>query len=92
MSLVQLKNNQVANDLPFPGLAVHLEPVDMLVQPPNMLHMPITLETCLMSGTMHWHTTHLHDIILCTGAAVEQPAITNEAMSPNFMPKLENLL
>jgi hypothetical protein len=97
MALEQLqgyfpKNTQEKGNLPFPGIAVFLEPGDMLFQPPNTLHMPITLETCLMSGTMHWHTSHLRDILLYTKEAVEQPMVTNEAISVQFIPKMERLL
>ncbi|KAM0433218.1 hypothetical protein ACHAQK_009267 [Fusarium lateritium] len=97
MTLEQLQsyhsdNPQEQGKLPFPGVAVFLRPGDMLFQPPNTLHMPITLETCLMSGTMHWHTSHLRDILLYSKEAVERPAVTNEAMSDQLVPKMERLL
>ncbi|KAM0231613.1 hypothetical protein ACHAPO_008461 [Fusarium lateritium] len=79
-------------DVPDGGIAIFIDEGDMLIQPPNTLHAPITLEDCLMTGTMHWHSSHLLSILQYTKAEIENPALTNEAMARQFIPKMTILL
>ncbi|KAF4437805.1 hypothetical protein F53441_12946 [Fusarium austroafricanum] len=81
-----------SREVPHEGIAVLLEKGDMLIQPPNTLHAPLTLEDCLMTGTMHWHSSQLLDILLFTKAAVEDPSITNEGMAAQFVPTMRHIL
>ncbi|KAJ4248128.1 hypothetical protein NW762_012898 [Fusarium torreyae] len=78
--------------IPDGGIAVYIGQGDMLIQPPNTLHSPVTLNDCLMTGTMHWHSSHLLDILRYTKAAVEDPGITNEAMARQFIPKMTRII
>lgn len=77
---------------PTKPIAIHIEEGSLLIMPPNCLHAPVTMKTCLMTGTMHWNTSHLLEILQGTKAAIETPAITNEPVSPQFIPKIEHLL
>ncbi|OBS22879.1 hypothetical protein FPOA_09202 [Fusarium poae] len=83
---------QLSEGAPSNGIAILIEEGSMLIQPPNTMHAPITLEDCLMTGSMHWHSSHLYDILRYTQAAIENPAITNESMARQFIPKMETLL
>ncbi|KAF4954210.1 hypothetical protein FGADI_5423 [Fusarium gaditjirri] len=80
------------HEVPDGGVAVLVDEGDMLIQPPNTLHAPIALEDTLMTGTMHWHSSHLLDILRHTKAQVIDPVLTNETMSRQFLPKVKSLL
>ncbi|KAM0541076.1 hypothetical protein ACHAPJ_013387 [Fusarium lateritium] len=63
LGLAGLKDFCETKESPKGGIAIHIQQGSLLIQPPNTLHAPITLETCLMTGTMRWNTTHLLDIL-----------------------------
>ncbi|KAF5555101.1 hypothetical protein FNAPI_6230 [Fusarium napiforme] len=87
-----LKGWDEENELPTPPIAIHIEEGSYLIQPPSTLHAPVTMKTCLMTGTMHWYSGHLPDIITATCLIKEDAKITNEDVSDQFIPKMAKLL
>jgi len=50
-------SNQPAGTYPgLPAFVIHLQPGDVLIQPPLTPHAPYTKENTIMSGTQHWHS------------------------------------
>ncbi|KAM0350511.1 hypothetical protein ACHAPU_002990 [Fusarium lateritium] len=86
-----LKRWRQTDELPAP-IGVYLEEGSILIQAPSTLHAPLTMHTCLMSGTMHWNTTQLLGILQATEAAIKDPGITNEGMAASFCQKMQVLL
>ncbi|KAF5576269.1 hypothetical protein FPCIR_12698 [Fusarium pseudocircinatum] len=80
------------NELPTPPIAIHIEECSYLIQPPSTLHAPVTMKTCLMTGTMHWYPGHLPGIIQATYMINEDAKITNEDVSDQFIPEMAKLL
>ncbi|CVL07187.1 uncharacterized protein FMAN_15316 [Fusarium mangiferae] len=87
-----LKNWDEENKLPTAPIAIHIEEGSYLIQPPSTLHAPVTMKTCLMTGTMHWYSGHLLDITQATCIINEDEKITNEDISDQFIPKMAKLL
>ncbi|KAF5716318.1 hypothetical protein FGLOB1_2598 [Fusarium globosum] len=87
-----LRNWDGDEELPTGPIAIHIEEGSYLIQPPSTLHAPVTMNTCLMTGTMHWHSGHLLDIIQVTCIINEDEKITNEDISDQFIPKMAKLL
>ncbi|CVL07076.1 uncharacterized protein FMAN_15249 [Fusarium mangiferae] len=80
------------HEVPDGGVAILIDEGDMLIQPTNILHVPITLEDMLITGTMYWHSSHLLDILSHTKAQVKDPTLTNETIARQFLPKMKSLL
>ncbi|KAI3572071.1 hypothetical protein IWW34DRAFT_795500 [Fusarium oxysporum f. sp. albedinis] len=78
--------------VPDGGIPVYIAPGYTLIQPPGTLHAPITVSDCLMTGTMHWHSSQLHNILRYTKAEIEDPEITNESFSRQFIEKMTIIL
>lgn len=74
------------------GVAILIDEGDLLIQPPNIFHAPITLDDCLMTGTMHWNSSQLLEILRSTKREVKTSWLTNEAMARQFTPKMRTLL
>lgn len=87
-----LRNWDEDEELPTAPIAIHIEEGSYLIQPPSTLHAPVTMKTCLMTGTMHWYSGHLLDIIQATCVINEDEKITNEDISDQFIPKMAKLL
>ncbi|SCN99821.1 uncharacterized protein FFB20_11009 [Fusarium fujikuroi] len=63
--------------VPDGGIPIYIAPGYTLVQPP---------------GTMHWHSSQLHNILRYTKAEIEDPDITNESFSRQFIEKMTIIL
>ncbi|SCO58657.1 uncharacterized protein FFMR_15813 [Fusarium fujikuroi] len=79
-------------ELPTAPIAIRIEEGSYLIQPLSTLHAPVTMKTCLMTGTMHWYSGHLLDITQATCIINEDEKITNEDISDQFIPKMAKLL
>ncbi|SCV57681.1 uncharacterized protein FFB14_15270 [Fusarium fujikuroi] len=86
------ENWEEDDELPTAPIAIYIEEGSNSIQPPTTLHAPVTMNTCLMTGTMHWYSGHLLDIIQVTCIINEDEKITNEDISDQFIPKMAKLL
>ncbi|KAF9766590.1 hypothetical protein IL306_000986 [Fusarium sp. DS 682] len=73
-------------------IVIHIEEGSLLIQTPNLLHARVTVDTCLMTGTTHWHPAKMLDMLAGTQAAAEVVEVTNEGISTQFLPKVDRLL
>ncbi|KAF5651903.1 hypothetical protein F25303_3804 [Fusarium sp. NRRL 25303] len=87
-----LKNWDEDDELPTALIAIHIEEGSYLIQPPSTLQAPVTVKASLMTGTMHWYSGHLLDIMQATCIINEDEKITNEDISDQFIPKMAKLL
>jgi hypothetical protein len=87
-----LKEWRSTGQVPQDGIPVYIAPGYTLIQPPGTLHAPITITDCLMTGTMHWHSSQLLDVLRYTKAEIEDPEMTNESFSRQFIEKMTMIL
>lgn len=92
LGLQGLSSWRQTNQIPDGGFAIHIPQGWTLIQPPSTLHAPMTLEDCLMTGTMHWHSTHLLHILKQSKLEVQDPELTNEPMAGQFTTKMQAIL
>jgi hypothetical protein len=71
---------------------IHLRCFDWLVQPSRTEHSPYTNTTCLMTGTMYWHSEELLEIMEQKLAELENPNITNEDVTLQFDRKMSTAM
>ncbi|KAF4459645.1 hypothetical protein FALBO_13596 [Fusarium albosuccineum] len=92
LGLDGLKEWRSTGQVPRNGIPIYIPPGYTLIQPPGTLHAPITITDCLMTGTMHWHSSQLLDILRYTKAEIEDPEMTNEPFSRQFIKKMTMIL
>ncbi|RSL55929.1 hypothetical protein CEP51_014473, partial [Fusarium floridanum] len=92
LGLQGLSQWRQASQIPDGGVAIHIPQGWTLIQPPSTLHAPLTTQDCLMTGTMHWHSTLLLDILKQTKLEVQDPGLTNEPMAHQFTKKMKAIL
>ena len=74
---------------PYP---LFLQQGTLLIQPRGRVHAPYTIETCAMTGTMHWHSAAVHDIVEQSILERKYPEITNEDSADQFAHKLYSII
>ncbi|KAF7562465.1 hypothetical protein G7046_g1688 [Stylonectria norvegica] len=74
------------------GMAIHIPRGWTLIQPSGTLHAPLTLQDCFMTGTMHWNSLSIPRILALTKLELMTPSLTNEDLSPQFVPEMSGLL
>jgi hypothetical protein len=55
-----------------------LEEGDLLLQPPGTIHAPYTYETCVVTGTQHWHSPSMHIHLRLANEDARYEMTTNE--------------
>jgi hypothetical protein len=55
-----------------------LEEGDLLLQPPGTIHAPYTYETCVVTGTQHWHSPSMHIHLRLANEDAQYEMTTNE--------------
>jgi hypothetical protein len=68
--------------------AVHLLPGDLLILPPGRVHAPYSMTDVLMTGTMHWDTRNMVQVVRQSILELDHPTITNEDPAKEFTGKL----
>lgn len=80
-------------DLPTsPAIAIYIEEGATLIQPPGTPHAPLSLSTVLMTGTMHWHTRTVKQVLELTLRQLRHPSITNEGLADDFVAAMKAIL
>ncbi|RSL91941.1 hypothetical protein CDV31_015371 [Fusarium ambrosium] len=92
LGLQGLSQWRQTSQIPDGGVAIYIPQGWTLIQPPSTLHAPLTTQDCLMTGTMHWHSTLLLDILKQTKLEVQDPGLTNEPMAHQFTKKMKAIL
>jgi hypothetical protein len=72
-----------------PPFIICLRAGDLLIQPPGRVHSPYSITDVLMTGTMHWDSRQLAEIMRHTLYTRENPKITNEDPANDITSKLE---
>jgi hypothetical protein len=71
---------------PFP---LFLQSGDLLIQPPGTIHTPYSMTDVLMTGTMHWDSRQMVEILRETQFERHYPTVTNEDWSIEFCGKID---
>ncbi|MCJ1482959.1 hypothetical protein MMC06_003125 [Schaereria dolodes] len=73
---------------PFP---VYLTQGDLLIQPAGQIHAPYSMTDVLMTGTMHWDSRDMVQVLEKSIYEVSHPAVTNEDPAKEFDSKLAHI-
>lgn len=71
---------------PFP---IYLDKGSLLIQPAGQVHAPYSLEDVLMTGTMHWDSRRMVQVLQQSHHEQQYPKVTNEDAAQEFTSKLE---
>lgn len=77
-----------------PPCALYLYPGCTLIQPPGTIHAPFSMTDVLMTGTMHWDSRNLLQVMKLSKLSTEFGHVTNEGLPLEFLRKaclIENL-
>lgn len=72
-----------------PGIGLFLYPGCTLIQPRGTIHAPLSISNVLMSGTMHWDSRNMLDVLQLSLLEKESPHITNEDTAKEFLSKVQ---
>ncbi|KAK7924656.1 hypothetical protein PG985_006710 [Apiospora marii] len=70
-----------------PSCALYLYPGCTLIQPPGTIHAPFSMTNVLMTGTMHWDSRNLLQVMELSKLSTEFGHITNEGLPREFLQK-----
>ncbi len=73
---------------PFP---ICLRPGDLLIQPAGRIHAPFSVSDVLITGTMHWDSREMVQVLRMSLYERTNPAVTNEATAMEFSSKLDTI-
>jgi hypothetical protein len=77
-----------AEPAPF---AMYLQERDLFVQRAGTVHAPYSITDVLMTGTMHWDSRQLGQVLWQSIYERKYPKITNENSAKEFVSKLETI-
>ena len=65
-----------------------LQPGDLLIQPAGRVHAPYSMIEVLMTGTMHWDSREMLNVLELSTLEREYPKITNEDTAQDFLERI----
>lgn len=76
----------------YPAMNIPLQRGDQLIIPPGRVHAPFSVTDVSMTGTMHWDTRNLRQILNLSILQAQYGGITNEDLAAEFAPKVKEML
>ena len=81
-------SGEIAPSMSSLAFAIYVEKNDILIQPPGRVHFPFSITNVLITGTMHWNSRELIDILRQSLLELAYDHITNEDHTEEFQTKL----
>lgn len=74
-----------------PCVGIHLWAGCLLIQPPACIHAPSSVTDVLMTGTRHWDSRAMLQVMESVKIELKYPHVTNEPMAREFLGKMKRI-